>query len=498
MKSPSGYVHYEPCDLPLCSLRQDLVAFKEDQKQRKPRKQLGGQLDGAALSLISRSSPVEGRSSDDESTTINVQKNNEADGEPQMLLVDPSSRVLNGLYSDSSEFGSDASGEEAAMEVNAVSLQHSSTEPQGANSTTSTPPPTVTNMDYFDLSNITPSPPSPDREETPLLSLNHPGTLCKRKKTTSPKQQESPSNKRQKGHLKGTHTSCDPLLVHGNSLSLSSPSIPEKPRALGGVALICFYWYHKGHCHPKRRRNGMPTKCTYAHTLDMPVTEVSLPPMIGDHPDCSLPLCPLRSAGGTQDAPKPKEDTNRPKETLVKNHPATPPRHSNAMNGYSSSSRDSIADVRYLVKGRKHLQLPKLTGANRTRFKAQRRAVENWQADNGVKHLKTDRQVHEEKQMRKQHKREKRMKRLRTDNSVLNYSDAGPKTENVVPDAIAVPAQTTVVLRERRQQVPAENNGAMKRFMTEPRVLVDYGLPMGDDRLDWDTDRVRSLFGEIE
>ncbi|KAF2708392.1 hypothetical protein K504DRAFT_492046 [Pleomassaria siparia CBS 279.74] len=32
----------------------------------------------------------------------------------------------------------------------------------------------------------------------------------------------------------------------------------------------------------------------------------------------------------------------------------------------------------------------------------------------------------------------------------------------------------------------------------QPGVLVDYDLPMGDDRLDWDTDLVRRLFGEIE
>jgi hypothetical protein len=32
----------------------------------------------------------------------------------------------------------------------------------------------------------------------------------------------------------------------------------------------------------------------------------------------------------------------------------------------------------------------------------------------------------------------------------------------------------------------------------EPRVLVGYELPVGNARLDWDTDRVRRIFGEIE
>jgi hypothetical protein len=31
-----------------------------------------------------------------------------------------------------------------------------------------------------------------------------------------------------------------------------------------------------------------------------------------------------------------------------------------------------------------------------------------------------------------------------------------------------------------------------------PRVLVDYELPAGEERLEWDTDLVRRTFGEID
>jgi hypothetical protein len=31
-----------------------------------------------------------------------------------------------------------------------------------------------------------------------------------------------------------------------------------------------------------------------------------------------------------------------------------------------------------------------------------------------------------------------------------------------------------------------------------PRVLADYELPAGEERLEWDTDLVRRTFGEIE
>jgi hypothetical protein len=508
---PPGFVHYEPCDLPLCPLRQDLVAFMEDQKRRKPRKQLGGQLDCAALSSISRSSPIEGRSSDDESTTIDVQNHNEANIEPKISLIDPNSRALNGQYSNSSELGSDDGSKEAAMKVNADPQQHNSTEPQDADSPTLTPSPATTNMDYFDLSSITPPLPSPDRDGTPLLSLSHPGTLGKRKRMTSPKEQESPSNKRQKEQSQRNRTApSDLLLAHGDDLSPSNPPIPTGLRALGGGALICFYWYHKGHCHPKTRRNGVPTNCKYAHTLNMPVPEVSLPPMIGDHPSCSLPLCPLRSAGGTQDTPK--EGMKGHKMALTENAPATPPKHSNTTKGYSFLPRDSIADARYLVKDPKHLQLPKLTEANRTRFEAQRRAVENRQVDNGVQRLKTDRQIHEEKQTRRQHKREKRMKKLRKDSlvPVLDYGDAVATLESMIPEAVVLPQRSNISDRsltaarftadrtEQHNKDEVKDRIMPRRLIEKSRILVDYELLIGEDRLDWDTNRIRHLFGETE
>jgi hypothetical protein len=502
---PPGFVHYDPCNLPLCPLRQDIVAFKEDQIRHNPLEQLGGQLDGAASSSLGRSSRVKGISGDDESTTMNIQDCNTADGQTHTSLIDPSSRALIGPYSDSSGFGSDDGSEAATVKVSADPQQHNSTE-----HTTLTLPRATANMEYLDLSTITPPPPSPDCDESPLLSLSHPGTLGKRKRTTSPKEQEGPSNQRQKTHPEDFQTTTYPIFTHGTDMSRTSPTIPKGPRALGGPTLICFYWYHKGHCHPKRRRNGFPTKCTYAHTLDMPVAEVSLPLSIGGHPDCLLPLCPLRSTGGVQDTPK--ECTKGLKKNIVQDEPATPPRPNSTMNGSSSSPRDSIADVRYLVKGPKHLQLPKLTGAKRTRFKAQQRAVGNWQTKNGVMNTKTDSQIHEEKQMRKQNKREKRMKRLRKDSHIpgLDYDDAVPTIESVVEEISVLPERSKISNRsltaahflanrtEQHNKNQAMDQVTPRKIINKSRVLVDYELPMGEERLDWDTDRIRRLFGEIE
>lgn len=41
---------------------------------------------------------------------------------------------------------------------------------------------------------------------------------------------------------------------------------------------------------------------------------------------------------------------------------------------------------------------------------------------------------------------------------------------------------------------PDDNEPPKKKV----KVLVDYELPEGDDRLEWDTDAVRRIFGEIE
>ncbi|KAF1832134.1 hypothetical protein BDW02DRAFT_600224 [Decorospora gaudefroyi] len=36
-----------------------------------------------------------------------------------------------------------------------------------------------------------------------------------------------------------------------------------------------------------------------------------------------------------------------------------------------------------------------------------------------------------------------------------------------------------------------------KKRLRKPKVLVDYDLPSGEERLDWDTDEVRRMVGEI-
>jgi hypothetical protein len=317
MTAPPGFAHFTLCTLSLCPLRQNLVAFTQTEmrKQEKPSPQLGGQIDGTALSCLSRSTPIEVMSSDCESIDIIEDVHNEgytSEQDTMSSLIDPSSRALNGSYSDSSDSGNDNDGEEAALEVTAGPQEFV---PESRNiNDRATSSPSHSNMDYFDVSEFAPPPPSSDTDETPLLSLSHPGTLRKRERSTSLEEQNN-SKKRAKRELTpdldpfvsilkrdrlvnfrdqrpldqsnyhGSAQSADPLpsklqsitpqslFIHDfpSSLPNSHSFTPTGPRALSGNKLICFYWYHKGHCTPKRRHGRFIT-CNYEHNLNITQT----------------------------------------------------------------------------------------------------------------------------------------------------------------------------------------------------------------------------------
>ena len=64
----------------------------------------------------------------------------------------------------------------------------------------------------------------------------------------------------------------------------------DAPRGSALREKICFNWYHKGYCHPKKG-----TSCPCVHTLDTGMTEVALPENLRYHNvDCELLLCPVR------------------------------------------------------------------------------------------------------------------------------------------------------------------------------------------------------------
>jgi hypothetical protein len=381
-----------------------------------------------------------------------------------------------------SELGSD----EFVEEVKAMMKTQNGPETSNANAhTTTTTRPSLEALDYLDLSEF--APPSPDFEtdEEHFLSLSHPGTLGKRKRTTSPaeetavrkrgRQEREPTpnldsfvfilqreRRVNNGDIKPLII-CDADYVPDNVDDLpdyvspqASPlhqlppkpapvtsdncliqkacpamsSAPTGPRALLGGAPVCFYWYHKGHCTPGHK-NGRTKDCTYAHNLDNPNAKVSLPPRITNHnPKCSLPLCPVKNVG---------HDSSTPPD--IKAEPRTSPEIDTARD-FSSSPRSGITEARSLLRGPKFdgnpkfQQLPKLTGASRQRFKLQTQAVEKWQIDNGITASNPMRTTEEKaaarrlnKQLRKQKKWEKRQANV----STIKYEDrtVSPVVSNV-------------------------------------------------------------------
>ncbi|KAF1917061.1 hypothetical protein BDU57DRAFT_517529, partial [Ampelomyces quisqualis] len=532
MTPPPGFIHFEPCDLPLCPLRHDLVAFKDSQMRRKRNSRIGGQLDGAAMSYLSRNTPVT-TSSDDSSlfTSLGIRHQDEGPGRVvSNPLIDPSSKPLNGSYSDTSNSESGGDEEERAHEV--------SVDPRGnrhKSCHTNAPislPPLTRNMDYFDLSGYAPMPPSSDTEEKPVASLSHAGTLGKRKQNTPPpkdmksrrtraKREPAPEHSgfvssmeltRSLSHWDikpsgspdelseklatqstsaleklppraATPTAKDPAAFFQTDVPPDPRSFaPKGPRALEGGSLVCFYWYHKGHCRPKRK-NGRNGRCAYAHALDGPHPQVSLPPGINNHdPDCSLPLCPVHL---TATGPDTNDRSTSSMTMNIKDEPVSPPKYGLSSNAYSSSPRKGIPEARAFVKGPKYnhknnsAQLPKLTGAKRERFKMQKRAVEEWQAENGIKPYDRNNEIEAKrgfKKMKQQLKQERRKSRShKTQETTSEYASNGIPAKR--PSKKSKRARTQRRAGELFER-DAASAGAMETFDPKAELHKDSFQPI--------------------
>ncbi|CAO2651262.1 Nn.00g095590.m01.CDS01 [Neocucurbitaria sp. VM-36] len=546
---PLAFVHYEACTLPLCPLREDLVALKNACETRKKTNYLGGQVAGA---LSSRATTMELVSSSDGSNigTNTSSKTTANDKVVEHMAIEYGAALPGGGIAPSKS-GSNlpklkSRGNHSNKAVAAMENLGSASAGSHAYKLPTVLPlsPTSITMDYLDVSKAASPPPSSEYGDDVILSLSHTGTLgkrgCQLQQPSSPSEQTSNSKytkreatpdlseyvsilerKRSMTHwdLKSPVYNLaitpepEPMANHANSShdlrvipTLVSSSLfaanphsesfkflprsldpPKDPRASSDVIPICFHWYHKGHCRPKRH-NGRAIRCSYTHSLDVSHLQVSLPPNITDHGSCQLDLCPLRlqGQGASQwDEHGPaKEKMESYNRVLNLDHepvmvePHTPVKYEPAFpeEDYNSSPRNAISLARYEagVKGPKFnkfskksnsKQLPKLTGVARERFKEQQRRIEHWQRDNGItlNDPETSREnLWATKKHRRQAKRQKRQERLSATTSVMQ----------------------------------AEHD--LEQVARKPLVLVDYELPEGEARLDWDTDPVRRLFAEIE
>ncbi|KAH3961313.1 hypothetical protein HBH69_192750 [Parastagonospora nodorum] len=361
---PPRYVHYEKCKLGMCPLRWDLVAFKKG----------GGGKETKAV----------------EKRGIDMEKGGEVD----VLegLIDPSSRAMDGEYSES------------GSEVSAYSPRENST---------------LCSTETIDRA--LPSPPASNHEPP----LSRPRTMSKRKRVPS-------LTKRTMASPISSSTPSGPCIPTGPRSSLVR-TVPARP---GADKQICFNWYHSQPC-PRQRKN----KCTYTHYISKHGGEVSLPLGIRAHKGCVLELCPLRSV--------PAE-----KVVEVASVPKAP----------KAARVEEVEQVNIVGRGGK-----------------------SWLEKRGRTGGETEQEIMEMRRRIKSDARDRRERRRLEKKSKEGRLDYGDEVEG---------KQEVDIKKSKSSRVSRRDLSMRKK--EQPRVLVDYELPEGEERLEWDTDLVRRIFGEIE
>lgn len=451
---PPGFIHFEPCNLPLCPLRKDLVATDYAKLMEKKRVGLGGQLDGAAF----------GRTATDEvlSDDGNSFDTDADDGENEKT-TDTSFLAAEIAHSDSSsDLESENMNEQGTDEEVAAKATNSSENHDLETSNTSRLTSIALSSTYPDFLNMTDlasiPPFSEAGDEQLAQSINHSGTLGKRQHLLEV-QDHVNDNKRinrepipdlggfaaYKQRTAHWDSKLLPKYIPDPMLHAADPThdLPTKPGPLSKAPLahvwppknpsadpslpfnlprgqyaqyqhklVCFYWYHKGYCKPKQRV-GQEIRCGYLHTLDTPSPVVSQPPHIVDHQNCSLPLCPIAVSNQANQQPGSNSIYETSLEPHIEHEPRTPVKleHTSSDYHYSSSPREIIASGRSLAGGKALWKLPKLTGSSKKRFKQQKQRIEQWQEEQRIKPETSNERLERKKAARKEMRRQRRQKR---------------------------------------------------------------------------------------
>jgi hypothetical protein len=189
------------------------------------------------------------------------------------------------------------------------------------------------------------------------------------------------------------------------------------------------------HSQPCPRRRR--NKCPYTHYInEHGGGEVSLPLGIRAHSGCALELCPLR------EVPKIAEVPKAPQVTRV----------------------EEVEEVSIVGRdGKSWLEKRCRTGGETEQEIMEMRC-----------RIKSD-----ARDRRERKRLEKKWKEGR-----LDYGDE-------------VEGKQEVIIKQSMSSRVSRRDVSMRQ-KEQPRVLVDYELPEGEGRLEWDTDLVRKTFGEIE
>lgn len=405
---PPGFRHFQPCTLPLCPLRTDSEAARRLQEYQ-GRRTISSQIDGAAFSRATTA----GESSSDSDSA------NSTDTDMSEAEEDASTSSRNAILGVSA-------GCDSAAQTLAGNADEGETNQEGEVKVQQELGRNGFDSDYIELSQLL-SPPPLVQEQT-LLSVSHPGTLRKRRQPPRPPSPGSSNNKCVKledsgavdlknavsilerprtisqwgikppGFRFGDHysdTRAHPFgpmralspqsfpvpAVNDCRASLAPPTrdLPKGPCGMNTLQPICFFYYHKGYCNPKRGR-----RCDYLHEVSTSQQTVSLPHGIDNHDTtCSLPLCPVRLRGLQQLKQEPDLLTSKI-QPEIKVEPTMPPRFYKApFPGVPDSSpRDMILSVRGRPpKGILDQPLPQLTRVARECFREKKRRIKQGQAE---------------------------------------------------------------------------------------------------------------------
>jgi hypothetical protein len=237
---------------------------------------------------------------------------------------------------------------------------------------------------------------------------------------------------------------------------------------------VCFFWYHQGYCRPRRG-----VRCPCLHTLDTGVKEISLPVNLKFHRlDCELSLCPVRllherrqdiifAGKEEQEAMKDFHQSITPEinyapQSQVKAAPKR--RRMHPERGTFRQVRDRYADQKANTLQRygtppegQNIGNPNLMPLLR------KRKVSMPESKSSIREVK-------------------RMRPFLLD--VVKERHCKFKDPAFVPEFLA---ESTVHSRSQVKVITAQLG-----------VLVDYVLPSGEDRADWDSDSLRRAFGEIQ
>ncbi|KAF2114670.1 hypothetical protein BDV96DRAFT_632753 [Lophiotrema nucula] len=469
---PGDFVHKYPCYLPLCPMSEGMKEVKSN----------------ASSHSYSESTDIAVEHSDCHSQEYDISFDEASDSES--ISRQELDCATNSSDSESSDSSTDSADEEDPEDTtldpeNMSNDESTSTSSSSSESHISPPSPEQTST-LQTTSNTPPMSP-----EGGIKSISHEETQHKINRSV-PKSKQKPVTPPPPKHALPSKPDLVPSLEEA---AQHHPDIIHKPPTAPKVSnMICWYWYHSGRCTSK--------DCAFAHQINSDAQIVRLPPPFhyrkGHDPNCQLELCPVRIASEGKELEY--------IQTLIKYDQKIEP---------EDGEVPQVPSVHQLGDKRKaHETPPDQQPAPKIR------KTEQQAADDGTQGADILAERRERTRIRNQEKRHRMAERKRQaleanlQQQVPMSGSGTPARQRARPGtgANSVEVVPRNVANRRRKETSNVNDDkdksswfragtldqkVIKEAKRQENSLVDYYLPEGKDRAEWDTDLVRRAFGEI-